>query len=262
MTDEDGLESVTFVLSVAVRRWCIRRPTSLVPRVVTYTLSDDDQGKTVKVRVSFTDDAGNEETLTSEATAAIEARANNPATGQPTISGTAQVGETLTVDTSGIDDEDGMESVTYVYQWLSGDGASETDIAGATSVTYTLSDDEEGKTVKVRVSFTDDAGNEEILTSEATAVVGPAAEEVVWRANSRSAGSRMSSRMLSAIRPLKTAAEACPLTISRSTGPSTPLSSCCTSPRVSGWGLTRSSRWTSRCRLADQSMRAVRARCL
>ena len=83
---------------------------------------------------------------------------NSPATGQPTISGTARVGETLTADTSGIADEDGLESVTFSYQWLAGDGASDADIVGATSLTYTLSDDDEGKTVKVRVSFNDDTG--------------------------------------------------------------------------------------------------------
>ena len=138
---------------------------------VTYTLSDEDEGKTVKVRVSFNDDAGNEETLTSEATVAVEARANNPATGQPTITGTARVGETLTLDTSGIGDEDGLTNATFSYQWMAGDGASETAIASATSITYTLSDEDEGKTVKVRVSFNDDAGNEETLTSEATVAV-------------------------------------------------------------------------------------------
>ena len=35
---------------------------------------------------------------------------NTPATGQPTISGTAEVGETLTADTSGISDEDGLNT--------------------------------------------------------------------------------------------------------------------------------------------------------
>ena len=41
------------------------------------------------------------ETLTSEATDAVAAAPtpNTPATGTPTISGTVQVGETLTVDT-------------------------------------------------------------------------------------------------------------------------------------------------------------------
>ena len=133
----------------------------------TYTLTDDDEGKTVKVRVSFTDDAGNEETLTSATTAAVAARPNTPATGQPTIGGTAQVGETLTVNISDIDDQDDLENVTFSYQWQ----ANDSDIPGATSSSYTLTDADLGKTVKVRVSFTDDAGNPETLTSAATDVV-------------------------------------------------------------------------------------------
>ena len=74
----------------------------------TYTLVTDDVGKAIKVRVSFTDDATNEETLTSAATAAVAAKPNSLATGAPTISGTAQVGETLTANTTGISDEDGL----------------------------------------------------------------------------------------------------------------------------------------------------------
>ena len=68
----------------------------------TYTLVDADLDKAVKVRVIFTDNADNQETLTSEATVSVEPKANSPATGAPTISGTAQVGETLTASTSGI----------------------------------------------------------------------------------------------------------------------------------------------------------------
>ncbi len=92
---------------------------------------------------------------------------NSPATGAPTISGTVQVGETLTADTSGIADADGLTSVTYSYQWL----ADDAEIAGATSLTYTLADTDEGKAIKVKVSFTDDVDNEETLTSAATPVV-------------------------------------------------------------------------------------------
>ena len=137
----------------------------------TYTLVAADVGKTIKVRVSFTDDAGNEESLTSDATAAVSARPNTPATGQPTIGGTAQVGETLTADTSSIDDADGRDNATFSYQWVRNDGTTETDIQGETASTYTLTDADEGKTVKVRVIFTDDAGNPETLTSDATDVV-------------------------------------------------------------------------------------------
>ena len=93
---------------------------------------------------------------------------NHPATGAPTISGTAQVGQSLTADTSGIADEDGLDNVSYSYQWLS---SRDTEIDGATSSTYTLQASDNGKVFKVRVTFTDDAGNEESLTSEATGAV-------------------------------------------------------------------------------------------
>ena len=121
------------------------------------------------MQITFTDDAGNAETLTSAATDAVaaEPQTNSPATGALAISGTAQVGETLTANTSGIADEDGLGNVQYEYQWL----ADDSEIAGATSSTYTLADTDEGKVIKVEVSFTDDEGNAESLTSAATDAV-------------------------------------------------------------------------------------------
>ena len=92
----------------------------------------------------------------------------NPATGLPTVSGTARVGETLTADTSGIADADGLSGATFSYQWLS---SRDTDIQGATGASYTLVPADAGKTIKVRVGFTDDANNEETLTSAPTATV-------------------------------------------------------------------------------------------
>ena len=109
----------------------------------------------------------------SELTVPGPAAANSPATGAPSISGTAQVDETLTVDTSGIDDANGMSGAVFSYQWL----ADSVDIAGATSDTYTLVEADVGKAVKVRVIFNDDDHNEETLTSPATAAV--AAETAV-----------------------------------------------------------------------------------
>ena len=138
-----------------------------------YILADADEGKAIKVRVSFTDDEGNQETLTSGPTAAVEAKPNSPATGAPTITGTAQVGETLTADKSSIVDTDGLGNATFTYQWL----ADDADIAGETDSNYTLTDADEGKAIKVRVSFTDDEGNAESLTSAATAAVAAAVEE-------------------------------------------------------------------------------------
>ena len=138
----------------------------------TYTTVRADQGKTVKVRVSFTDDAGYQETLTSVATTTVAPRPNSPATGQVAILGTAQVGQTLTV-MSAISDQDGLANANFTHQWVRVDGATETDISGATGTTYTTVRADQGKTVKVRVSFTDDAGYQETLTSVATTTVAP-----------------------------------------------------------------------------------------
>ena len=271
IADEDGLENAAFSY-----QWLAEGSGISGATARTYTLSNSDEGKAIRVRVSFTDNAGNEESLTSAATAAVaaaeppeppakprgleatathnqvvltwdnpgddtitgyvilrrnrdtdtkghfdelvsdtgtaaatytdntvaaetrytyrikainehgasersrwyhidtpaapEPASNSPATGTPTIAGTPRVGETLTANTSGIADEDGLEDAAFSYQWLAGDA----EIAGATGSTYTLADSEEGKAIRVQVSFADDANNEESLTSAATDAVAAA----------------------------------------------------------------------------------------
>ena len=166
IADADGLTNATFSY-----QWLADGADIAGATGFTYTLADGDEGKVMKVRVTFTDDAGNEESLTSAATAAVAAKPNSPATGAPTIDGTVQVGETLTANTSGIIDQDGLSNASYTYQWVRNDGTEDADITGTTSSTYTLVDADQGKTIKVRVRFTDDAGNDETLTSAATAAV-------------------------------------------------------------------------------------------
>ena len=140
----------------------------------TYTLGPGDVGKTIKVRVSLTDDGGNVETLTSAPTVTVTAKPNTAPTGAPTISGTAQVHVTLTAGTSSIADEDGLDGATFTYQWIRNDGNADSDIASETSTTYTPVATDVGKTIKVKVFFTDDADNKEALFSEPTVPVVPA----------------------------------------------------------------------------------------
>ena len=166
ISDDDGLDNAVFTYQWQADGVEISGATGS-----TYTLVDADQGKTISVTVSFTDYAGNDETLTSAATAAVAPKPNTPATGQPTITGTVQVGETLTADTSGIADEDGLDNAAFSYQWVSNGGKADTDIQEATETAYTLASGDEGNTISVRVSFTDDDGNDETLTSAATEAV-------------------------------------------------------------------------------------------
>ena len=162
--DADGLDNVGYSYQWLANGADIAGATSS-----SYTLVEADNGKTIQVNVSFRDDRNHQESLTSAATAAVEPRPNSPATGAPTISGTARVGETLTASTSDIDDADGLDNVGYSYQWL----ANGADIAGATSSSYTLVEADNGKTIQVNVSFRDDRNHQESLTSAATAAVEP-----------------------------------------------------------------------------------------
>ena len=172
--DEDGMTNAVFGY-----QWVLDDPLTATDENIsratgsTYTVSDADAGKGIKVRVTFSDDAGNQESVTSSTV--LAARLNSPATGAPAITGTAQVGETLTASTAGISDPDGMTNTTYSYQWL-GDDA---EIGGATGSSYTPVATDQGMAIKVRVSFTDDRGNAETLTSAATGVVAASAPTVI-----------------------------------------------------------------------------------
>ena len=93
---------------------------------------------------------------------------NDAATGAPTITGTARVGQVLTADASGIADVDGLPAAsTFAWQWLQAGSGSDTVIAGATARTYRLAAGDAGKKFKVRVGFTDLDGTAEALTSAA-----------------------------------------------------------------------------------------------
>ena len=148
ISDIDGLANATFTY-----QWLADEADISGATGSTHTLVAADEGKAIRVRVSFTDDRGNQETLTSAATPAVEARPNSTATGEPTISGTLQVRETLSASTSGIADTDGLANVSYSYQWIRNDGSADTDIQDTTGSSYTLVDADEGKTIKVQVDL-------------------------------------------------------------------------------------------------------------
>ena len=108
--------------------------------------------------------------------AGTQKASNSPATGLG-ISGAVRVGAKLSADVSGVDDWNGLSSANFSYQWIRNDRTTDTDtgIPGATEATYTLVTEDEGHAVKVRVTFTDDAGHRETITSSATKAVGPRA---------------------------------------------------------------------------------------
>ena len=144
-----------------------------------YLLSSDDLGHSIKVRVTFTDDDGYTERLTSSATALVVMQENVAATGQPTIRGTAEVRETLTAATSAIADDNGLTNAVFSHQWVRSANGSDNDITDATGSTYVITTADVDTAIKVRVSFTDDDGYSETLTSNATTSVPVPAPVIV-----------------------------------------------------------------------------------
>ena len=95
-------------------------------------------------------------------------QANLAAQGDPLASGERKVGETLTADTSGITDHNGLTDPMFTYQWQRVDSGTASNITGETAATYTLTDDDLDKRIRLHVEFTDDSGSAETLTGPAT----------------------------------------------------------------------------------------------
>ncbi len=105
----------------------------------------------------------------------IKGTLGSAATGQPNISGTPQVGMELMAGQGDMDDADNLPVTPfpdgYTFQWVSVDDMdAETDIMGATALTYEPVAADVGNRLKVEVTFTDGVGTEETLASD---LVGP-----------------------------------------------------------------------------------------
>ncbi|MEM8682807.1 MAG: chondroitinase-B domain-containing protein [Pseudomonadota bacterium] len=136
----------------------------------TYVVTTAEVGQTITVTASYTDDAGFSEALTSPPTAAVTVPPN--VVGVATISGVPTVGETLTAN---LVDGNGTSGSTLAYQWL----ANGADIAGATTQTYMIVAGDVNATITVNVSYTDDDGYMEDVTSAGVGPVSTTASNVV-----------------------------------------------------------------------------------
>ena len=125
-----------------------------------YSLVQADVGSKISIAISFTDGDGYAESVTSPQTATVTVT-NTPPTGSVTIEGDHTVGTTLTASNT-ISDPDGLG--TFTYQWL----RNGVNIAGATSDTYTLTSDDVGYVISVKVSYADGGGTTENVSSSAT----------------------------------------------------------------------------------------------
>lgn len=140
----------------------------------TYTLQSDDVGHTVRVTVTATNADGS--TNATSVPTAVVSNARAPRnTAPPVISGTAQVGSTLTASKGSWDD-----ASSFAYRWKRCDqnGDSCAGISGATGSSYKIGQVDEGNTLRVTVTATNSRGSTQ-ATSVPTAVVPTPAPPVV-----------------------------------------------------------------------------------
>lgn len=126
-----------------------------------YGLAVADVGGYVRAAVRYTDGGGTAETVYSASSLKITGLNSAPG-GNIVITGTAQQGQVLAVDTGSLTDADGLGS--FSYQWA----ANGVNLAGATGSSYLLTEAEVGKTLTVTARYTDGHGTTETVTSAAS----------------------------------------------------------------------------------------------
>jgi len=146
-----------------------------------FTPRSFEAGLALRVRAVYKDANDVLEIVYSAATEPVE-MVNVAAVGQPAISDTTPTeGLQLTASTLGISDANGLVSVVFSYQWqqavntgVGGAAAGFTDIVGATQQTFAPGAGQVNRELRLQVSFTDNGGSLETLTSAVTTVTGDA----------------------------------------------------------------------------------------
>ena len=125
-------------------------------------------GQTVRVVATSTDSLGGTTVFTGEAQTIVNV--DDEATGELSVTGTAEQGATLTADLANLIDADGEASVAY--QWQVQVDGEWTDIDGATEAEFAIANDQSlvGQNVRVVATSTDSLGGTTVFTGEALLV--------------------------------------------------------------------------------------------
>ena len=158
LSDEDGMGSLSY-------QWRVDGSAISGATGASLLLQQAQVNGAISVAVTYTDGQGTVENVISGATGPIE-NVNDDPVGSVSIAGTAAEDQTLTAVID-FTDEDGFDSEALNYQWLSGDMA----IAGATSAQLLLDQSLVGSLISIELTYTDNFGVMESLTSSRTSAV-------------------------------------------------------------------------------------------
>ncbi|MEM9968109.1 MAG: DUF4214 domain-containing protein [Pseudomonadota bacterium] len=132
----------------------------------TYALTQVDVGTRISAAVSYVDQSGSAQTLTSMPTQVVENK-NDAPTGAVLLSGNPMLGTTLTADITSIADADGIDRSTTRTEWLR-DGVL---IQGVFGKSYTLTPADLDARITARYVFEDFFNQQEAVESAPTASV-------------------------------------------------------------------------------------------
>lgn len=169
ITDEDGLGTLAYrwERSVDGARWSSYSSNSSNPALL--RLNQAEVGFAYRGLVSYVDGFGTEELLVTPATNMVK-NIDDPVIGEVVLTGTPQKGAQLSVDVSGLSDDDGIANIRTTWE-MSDDGRRWVAITEASGQSMTLSQNHVGKVIRVRASVVDAFGIETTLFSQPTTVV-------------------------------------------------------------------------------------------
>jgi len=131
----------------------------------TYTVSSSEEGKSIRVAVTYTDGESHSESVIASSVSIAHVDSGDAVFA---ISGTTSLGQVLSASQSSSDpDGDG----TFSYQWQSSlDNSTWTNISGATNSTYTVSEAEDRKYIRLVVTYTDSQNFSETVIASSVSV--------------------------------------------------------------------------------------------
>ena len=131
----------------------------------TYTLTTSEEGKYIRVTVAYTDGESFSESVVASSVTIPHVDSGDAVFA---ISGSTYAGKVLTADQSSSDpDGDG----TFSYQWQSSsDNSTWADISGATNSTFTVTETEEGKYIRLVITYTDAQNFSESVVASAVSI--------------------------------------------------------------------------------------------
>jgi len=167
LRDGDGLGEVQLQWQISENGddWMV------IPGAVSeaFTPRDQQVGKYLRVQVSYIDGQGNPELINSPSSLAVE-NVNDTPVGLPAIIGDAREGSNFTIDTSRVNDEDGIGAISYAWQRSKTKTDWET-ISEKLAQSFRILQADVGYSYRASISYIDGFGTRELLVTEPSEVI-------------------------------------------------------------------------------------------